>query len=151
MNGTERLRLRTKKRYALISNVQKLGKSQPCISWLPTSVQLTSLMVNFSHSGRVDMVILYGVADGNARLTGELWIERFPNRAYPCARTFASVVQLLWEHGTLKFQVHDCARDRTERILQAEAQILERVEEEPDISTRRRAAEVGVSQFVVQH
>ena len=39
--------------------------------------------------------------------------------------------------------------DRTERILQAEEQILERVEEEPDISTRRLTAEVGVSQFVV--
>ena len=39
-------------------------------------------------------------------------------------------------------------RDRPKRILQAEEQILERVEEEPDISTRRFAAEVGVSQFV---
>ena len=36
-----------------------------------------------------------------------------------------------------------------EYLLQAEKQILERVEEEPNISTRRLAAEVGVSQFVV--
>ena len=35
-------------------------------------------------------------------------------------------------------------------VLQAEEQILERVEEEPDISTRRLAAEVGVSQFLVR-
>ena len=34
-------------------------------------------------------------------------------------------------------------------ILQAEEQILERVQEEPDISTRRLATAVGVSQFVV--
>ena len=33
--------------------------------------------------------------------------------------------------------------------FQAEEQILERVEEEPDISTRRLAIEVGVSQCVV--
>ena len=39
----------------------------------------------------------------------------------------------------------------TERIPQAEEQILEHVEEEPDIITRRLAAEVGVSQFVVHH
>ena len=89
--------------------------------------------------------MLFGVA-GMAR---ELWIERFPNRAIPCARTFTSVVQHLEDHGTFKLQTHDRGRDRTERILQAEEQILERVEEEPDISTRRLAAEVGVSQFVV--
>ena len=35
--------------------------------------------------------------------------------------------------GTFKPQTHDRGRDRTERILQAEEQILERVEEEPDI------------------
>ena len=34
---------------------------------------------------------------------------------------------------------------RTERKLQAEEQILERVEEEPDISSHRLAAEIGVS------
>ena len=49
----------------------------------------------------------------------------------------------------LQPQSYDRGRDRIERILQAEEQILERVEEEPDISTRRLAAEVGVSQFVV--
>ena len=42
-------------------------------------------------------------------------------------------------------QTHDRGRDRTERILQAEDQILECDEEEPDISTRRLAAEVVVS------
>ncbi|KAJ3651451.1 hypothetical protein Zmor_017494 [Zophobas morio] len=75
-------------------------------------------MVNFSNSNCVDMVMFYGVADGNARLVRELWIERFPNQ-------------------------------RMQRILQAEEQILQRVEEEPDISTLRLAAEVEVSQFIV--
>ncbi|KAJ3666783.1 hypothetical protein Zmor_002214 [Zophobas morio] len=37
----------------------------------------------------------------------------------------------------------------TERILQAEEQILKPVEREPDIITRRLAAEVRVSQFLV--
>ena len=106
-------------------------------------------MVNFFNSERVDTIMLYGEADGNRRLARELWIEGFPNRAIPCARTFTSVVQHLEDHGTFKLQTHDRGRDRTERILQAEEQILERVEEEPDISTRRLAAEVGVSQFVV--
>ena len=91
------------------------------------------------------------VADRNARLARELWIERFPNHAIPWARTFVSVVQHLRDHGSFKPQTHDRGRDRTERILQAEEQILERVEEEPDLSSRRLASEVAVSQFVVKY
>ena len=41
-----------------------------------------------------------------------------------------------------KPQTHDRGRDRTESILQE--QILERVQEEPDISTRQLAAEEQV-------
>ena len=61
------------------------------------------------------------------------------------------MVQHFQDHGTFELQTHDRGHSRTERILQAEEQILERVEEEPHIITRRLAAEVGVSQFVVQH
>ncbi|KAJ3666370.1 hypothetical protein Zmor_001814 [Zophobas morio] len=92
-------------------------------------------MVNFSNSEHVDMVIFYGIADGNARLSRELWIEHFPNRAISCARTFTSMVQHLRYHGTFKPQTHNLNRNRTERILQAEKQILDRVEEDPNIST----------------
>ena len=82
-------------------------------------------------------------------LARELLIEGLPNCSIPCARTFTSVVQHLRDQGTFKPETHDRSRDKTERILQAEEQILERVEGEPDISTRRLAAQVGVSQFVV--
>ena len=91
--------------------------------------------------------MVYGVADGNARLTRKLWIERFPNCAMPCVRTFTSVVQNFRDHG--KPQTYDRGRDRTERIPQVEEQIFQSVAGKPDISTRRLAAEVGVSQFVV--
>ena len=42
----------------------------------------------------------------------------------------------------LQPQTHYHGCDRTERILQPEEQILERVEEEPDINIRRLAAQV---------
>ena len=58
------------------------------------------------------------------------------------------MVQHLRDHGTFKPQPHDRGCYRTQRILQAEEQILERVEEEPDIITRRLAAEVEVLQFI---
>ena len=95
-------RIKNQKSCALTSNVQKHDKAQSCISWLPSYVRLTSLtMVNFSNLERVDIVILYGVADENARLAGELWIERLPNCAISFARTFISV-QHRQDHGTFK-------------------------------------------------
>ena len=69
--------------------------------------------------------MFYGVVVGIARLTRELWIERFSSRAIPGARTFTSVVQHLRDHGTFKPQTQDRGRFRTERILEAEEQILE--------------------------
>ena len=66
------------------------------------------------------------------------------------ARTFTSVVQHLRDHGTFKPQTQNLSRDWIERILQAEEQILERVEEEPDNSTRRLAAEQGLYPYHVQ-
>ena len=52
------------------------------------------------------------------------------------------------DHGTFEPQTHNRGCNRTQRIPQAEEQILERVEEEPDISTRRLAAEVGASPYI---
>ena len=75
------------------------------------------------------------MAHGNSRLIRELWIECFPNHAFPCVRTFSSVVPYLRDHRTFNLQTHDRGHDRTERILQAEEEILERVGEKPDIST----------------
>ena len=77
-------------------------------------VQLTSLTkMNFSISDGDGT--FYGVANGNARFTRESWINRFPNRAIPCANIYIS--------------------DKAE-IREAEEQILDRIEEKPDISTR---------------
>ena len=56
-----------------------------------------------------------------------------------------SVVQDLRDYGTFKSQTHDRAYDKTDRIQQAQEQILELVEEESDISACRLAAEDGVS------
>ena len=85
-------------------------------------------VLNFYNSERIDMIMLYGEVDGNARLARGLWIERFPNRAIPCARIFTSVVQHFRDHDTFKLQTYDRGRHRSERILQVEGKILECVE-----------------------
>ena len=62
-----------------------------------------------------------------------------------CANTSGTASPRSWY---LQPQTHGRSHSRTERILQAEEQIFERDEEKSDISTRRLAAEVGVSHFV---
>ena len=86
----------------LISNVQKHDKGQSHMSWLPLCVRLTSLTMVNDNSERVEIVMFYGVSDGNTRLARELSIERFINRVFPCALTFTSVIQHLRDHGTCK-------------------------------------------------
>ena len=71
-------------------------------------------MVNFFSPERVDMRMLYGVADGNARLNGELWIELFANRAILSAQTFTSAVEHFRGHGTFKPKTHDRSLDITQ-------------------------------------
>ena len=129
---------------SLISIVEKHDKGQSCIRWLPSFDRLTSLaVVNFSNSERVDVDYHYLLWYG--------WWKRQvgPQIAIPCTRTFTSVVQHLRDYDTFKPQTHDRGRDRTEKILHAEEQSLERVEEDPDINTCRFAAEIGVAQLVV--
>ena len=78
-----------------------------------------------------------------------VWLMETPSWAANCGSSaLQKLVQHLRDHGTFKPQNHDRGRDRTERILQAEEQILERVEEEPDTSKLGLAAKVAVSHFL---
>ena len=69
------------------------------------------------------------VADGNARLVRELWIERFPNRAILYQRTYTSVIP-----SSVKITI--VAVTGPKEYCKAEEQILKRLEEDPDISAR---------------
>jgi hypothetical protein len=95
------------------------------------------------------MVLTYGEVGGNSTRANQLYRGRFPNRRIQVARTFANTVQHLREHGFFKQQAHDRGRTRTRRVLLIEPQILDAVEAEPGVSTRRLALRFGVSQFVI--
>lgn len=103
----------------------------------------------FSNTELVDMVLIYGEVGGNAVRAKELYRERFPNRRIPDSRTFSNTVQHLRDHGSFKLQTQDRGRARTGRILNVEPQILDAVEAEPSISTRRLALRFDVSQFTI--
>jgi hypothetical protein len=46
------------------------------------------------------MVLIYGEALSNAGAARRLYMERFPDRQVPCARTFVNAVQHLRDYGT---------------------------------------------------
>ena len=73
------------------------------------------------------------------------WPPNCGSSAFQIARF--RVREHLHLRGTFKRRTHAPGRDRTQGILQDEEQILERVEEKPDISTRRLAAEISFTVF----
>lgn len=96
-----------------------------------------------------DMVLMYGRALGNGREAQRLYRETFPDRAVPDHHTFAATVQHLRDNGEYRPQTINRGRQRTPRVLDAEPEILNIVEENPSISVRRLSYRVGVSPFVV--
>jgi hypothetical protein len=74
------------------------------------------------------MIMLYGEAGGNAAGAKRLYEERFPGRCIPDARTFTRTVQRLRESGNFKMNTRDIGSSESDRRLDAEEEVLERVE-----------------------
>jgi hypothetical protein len=92
------------------------------------------------------VVLIYGGARGHSALTRQIYGERFLQRILPSARTFVNVVQHLRDFGRLEMNKRDLGRQREDRILFAEEETLQEIENQP--STRHLANHLGVSQFV---
>ncbi|CAH1372317.1 unnamed protein product, partial [Tenebrio molitor] len=76
-------------------------------------------MVQYTNPELTDMVLIYGEALSNAGAARRLYMERFPGRS------------------------------RSRRVLDLEPEILQAVEEEPNVSCRRLALRMGVSSFTI--
>lgn len=103
----------------------------------------------FSNSEYADMHFIYGQADGNALEAVRRYQARYPNRRQPSANTFSRLHQRLHETGVLQPKFADCGRYRTQRITDAEDDILQMVDEDPSLSTRNIARDTGVSRHTV--
>jgi hypothetical protein len=89
------------------------------------------------------------MAHGHSELARQIYCERFPQRLLPNVRIFVNVVQHLREFGHSEINKRDLGRQREDRILVAEEDILHEIENQPRTSTRRLANHQGVSQFVL--
>ncbi|XP_066600142.1 uncharacterized protein [Prorops nasuta] len=91
-----------------------------------------------------DMHLVYGKADGNSSKAARLYREKFPNRRHPDRRFFISLAQRLRENGSFEYQKAPGA-SRTTRTVEFEEAVLNRVREDPTLSTRAIAYELQTS------
>lgn len=104
---------------------------------------------NYTYAEQVDMLLIYGRCEGNGRASVRAYTAKFPNRRVPNHQTFASIERRLRENGSLKPRNGDRGRIRTVRTAAAEEMILNRVEENPTISTRRIEHELQIPKSTV--
>jgi hypothetical protein len=97
--------------------------------------------MDFTCAEYIDMHFVYGEMQGNTEASCRQYAERFPNRRLPNRRTFQSGHRLLGKHGTSRPQRVNagCQRHRQTAGLQ-----------ERNISTRRTASTVGISNMSVR-
>lgn len=107
------------------------------------------MAVQYTNAEYTDMLLVFGYCQGNGRECVRVYSERFPNRRIPSHATFAAVERRLRETGRFAPNTTDYGRQRFVRLPEVEEEILERVGEDPEVSTRRVGREIGVSKDVV--
>lgn len=100
---------------------------------------------SFTNSEYTDMHWVYAECGGNSRAAVRRYMEKFPYRRVPHHSTFAAIHRRLREKGTFTAQKMDTGRQRFVNTVQNEEAILNMVEENPNISTRKVSLELGIS------
>ena len=96
-----------------------------------------------------NMMLVYGEAHCNGRHARRLYTARFPNRPIPSNRVFAKVNQRLRETGTFAVNKVNCGVARHRRTLRFEEDVLHKIEQNPSISTRTIARDIGANHVSV--
>lgn len=100
-------------------------------------------MNNFTLDEFADMHLCLGQAEGNGEEAKRIYLQKYPNRRQPDRRTFYRVDRSLRESGRMKVQNNNAGRPRRTRTFDREERILNLVENNPRISSRRVSAIVG--------
>lgn len=106
-------------------------------------------MVNYNNEEYVDMIMVYGAAEGNAERARQIYFERFPNRQTPCQNTFLRLIQRARATGNVQPR-HGHGGGRPQQMeVNVEEAILDMIDADPTTSTRQIAQQVEVSQSCV--
>lgn len=95
------------------------------------------------------MIFIYGRANGSCHEAKRLYQERFPDRQQPDRKTFAAVFRRLAETGSLLPNVDGKGKQREIRTPELEENVLQRVGEEPNVSTRQLGKTLRVGHATV--
>lgn len=100
----------------------------------------------FSNREYAEMHFVYGLCDGNASAAQREYRVRFPDRNIPSPQVFTRLHQRLVESGSVQKQHNEVGPAQD---VYVDEEILHRVEEDPEISSRKLAAAIGVSKTKV--
>lgn len=103
----------------------------------------------YTNKEMADMHFCYGLADGSAAGAQRLYRERFPNRQIPDHATFSTIHRRLGENGRFALVTDFPGRRAAASQVNIDAQIIQRLENDPQVSTRRLALEFEVSQSTI--
>lgn len=108
-------------------------------------------MDNYSNADYVEMLILYGECQRNARLTCRVYRERFPDRQrFPTHGLITRLVNRARESGYVGLnRIERAGRPRDVRTVQLEERVIDAVHAEPGTSTRRLERRLHVSRTMI--
>ncbi|GBM46332.1 hypothetical protein AVEN_195280-1 [Araneus ventricosus] len=95
------------------------------------------------------MYFMFGLANGNALEAKRLYRQRFPRRHVPDRKMFKPLHRCLCETGTFVKGMHDTGSGRSVWTPQVVEDILQRLEDWPDISTREVSSAVNVPHSII--
>lgn len=101
--------------------------------------------MEFTNSDYADIIFIYGFCNGNARQAREEYHLRFPQRRIPSEGVFSRTFDRLKQTGSVAHQKYLTGRPNT-IPNNIEEEVLQMVEEDPTLSTRRIATRKGISQ-----
>lgn len=108
------------------------------------STRQHNTMSNYSREELTDMHFCYGLADGRDREAQRLYAERYPNRRCPSRTIFSRIHRRLRDHGVLEYRSRE--RSSTDGSANSDERILDLVQRNPFLSTRRIATMLQVPQ-----
>lgn len=103
--------------------------------------------MQFSNEEYADIIFVYGFCDGNALKACREYNKRFPNKRQPSRRVFSDAYQRLREFGIGNSRTGAGGATRNNYYdAVREEEVIDCVLDNPEISTRRIAARLNVSQ-----
>lgn len=101
-------------------------------------------MPRYTTEEYADMHFIYGFCNANARMAAREYANRYPHRQTPHHETFTNLHRRLRERGTL-FPYNSEGTGNVQHNVNDDQQILDLFRQNPSLSTRRAALQLGVN------